>query len=46
LNISNVVFNTDGTVKDNGGFGVITQTFAPGREYDERYARVGVRMTF
>jgi len=45
-NISNVIFNPDGTVRDASGFAVFTNTYAPGREYDERYARVGMRLTF
>ena len=45
-NVSNLVLNADGTVKDLGGFGVISDTLNVGREFPERYVRVGLRMAF
>jgi len=45
-NVSNLVLNADGTVKDLGGFGVISDTLNVGREFSERYVRVGIRMAF
>jgi Carboxypeptidase regulatory-like domain/TonB dependent receptor-like, beta-barrel len=45
-NVSNVVYNSDGSILSLNGFGSITGTNNVGREYDERYMRVGVRMSF
>ena len=45
-NVSNVVYNTDGSIRSLNGFGSITGTNNVGREYDERYIRLGVRMSF
>jgi hypothetical protein len=45
-NISNVVFNTDGTVSNLGGVGAITDTTRVGRQYDERELRLGLRFAF
>ncbi len=45
-NVSNVVYNADGSIRLLNGFGSITGTNNVGREYDERYIRLGVRMSF
>ena len=45
-NVSNVVYNADGSIRQLNGFGSITTTNNLGREYDERYMRVGVRLSF
>jgi hypothetical protein len=45
-NVSNLVLNTDGTIKDLGGFGTINDTLNVGREFSERYVRVGLRLAF
>jgi len=44
--IANVVYNTDGSIRALNGFGSVTGTNSLGREYDERYARIGLRFTF
>ena len=46
LNVSNLLFNPDGTVRSLNGFGVINSTQSSGREYAERYVRLGLRMGF
>ncbi len=46
LNVSNLQLNADGTVANLNGFGVINTTQNAGREFAERYARVGIRLTF
>jgi hypothetical protein len=46
LNVSNLQLNPDGTVKNLNGFGVINATQSIGRDYDERYFRLGMRMSF
>jgi hypothetical protein len=45
-NVSSVVYNADGSIRSLNGFGSITGTNNVGREYDERYMRVGVRFSF
>jgi hypothetical protein len=45
-NVSSVVYNTDGSIRSLNGFGSITGTNNVGREYDERYIRLGVRLSF
>jgi hypothetical protein len=45
-NVSNLQLNPDGTVRSLNGFGVITSTQTLGREYDERYFRLGMRLAF
>ena len=45
-NVSSLQLNPDGSVRQLNGFGVITATNSVGREYDERYVRVGVRLSF
>ena len=45
-NISNLQLNPDGSVLALNGFGVIAGTNSVGREYDERYIRLGVRFSF
>jgi outer membrane receptor protein involved in Fe transport len=45
-NVSNVVYNADGSIRLLNGFGSITGTNNVGREYDERYIRLGVRFSF
>jgi hypothetical protein len=46
LNVSNLQLNPDGTVKALNGFGVINATQSIGRDYDERYFRLGMRLSF
>lgn len=46
LNISNVQFNPDGSLKNLAGFGTITSTNPLGRLIDPRYLRLGGRITF
>jgi len=47
LNVSNVQLNSDGTIRNLGGFGTITSTTGTGREgIDERIFRFGIRFTF
>jgi hypothetical protein len=45
-NVSSVVYNADGSIRSLNGFGSITGTNNVGREYDERYMRLGVRLSF
>jgi hypothetical protein len=45
-NIQNVSYNADGSIRALNGFGSITGTNNVGREYDERYMRIGVRLSF
>jgi hypothetical protein len=46
-NVSNLLLNPDGTVKDLGGFSSITGTANTGREgIDERLIRLGLRFGF
>jgi hypothetical protein len=46
LNVSNLQLNPDGSVRNLNGFGVINSTQSSGREYAERYVRLGLRMGF
>jgi hypothetical protein len=46
LNVSNLQLNPDGTVQNLNGFGVINTTQFAGREYSERYMRLGMRLSF
>ena len=46
LNVSNLQLNPDGTVRNLNGFGVINSTQNSGREYAERYVRIGMRFGF
>jgi hypothetical protein len=45
-NVSNLQLNPDGSVRNLNGFGVINTTAHVGREYSERYVRLGVRLGF
>jgi len=45
-NVSNLVLNPDGTVKNLAGFTQITQTQNLGRDFDERRIQFGLRITF
>ena len=46
-NVSNLSLNPDGTIRDLGGFGVITATQNLSREsFDERQFRLGLRVSF
>lgn len=45
-NVGSVVYNPDGSIRALNGFGSITGTNSVGREYDERYIRLGVRLSF
>jgi hypothetical protein len=46
LNVSNLQLNPDGSVQNLNGFGVINTTQFAGREYSERYVRLGMRLSF
>jgi hypothetical protein len=46
LNVSNLQLNQDGSVRSLNGFGVINSTQSAGREYAERYVRLGLRLGF
>jgi hypothetical protein len=45
-NVSQVTYRPDGSILALNGFGSITGTNNVGREYDERYMRLGVRLSF
>jgi hypothetical protein len=45
-NIANVVYNADGSILSLNGFAAVTGTNSLGREYDERYIRLGIRLSF
>ena len=45
-NVSNLSLNSDGTVRSLGGFSTITGVSAPSRLTDERYLRLGLRISF
>ena len=45
-NVANVVYNPDGSILALNGFAAVTGTNSLGREYDERYIRIGVRLSF
>ena len=45
-NVSNLVLNPDGSVKNLNGFGQITSTTAVARVIDQRYFRFGFRIVF
>jgi len=45
-NINAVVYNADGSIRALNGFASVTGTNSLGREYDERYVRLGIRFTF
>ncbi|MCM3878520.1 MAG: hypothetical protein ND807_00280, partial [Vicinamibacterales bacterium] len=45
-NIGNVVYNADGSIRTLNGFAAVTGTNSVGREYDERYIRLGLRFSF
>jgi hypothetical protein len=44
--VSSVVYNPDGSIRSLNGFASITGTNNVGREYDERYVRIGGRLSF
>ena len=44
--MSAVTYRADGSILALNGFGSITGTNNVGREYDERYVRLGVRFSF
>jgi hypothetical protein len=46
LSVSSLQLNTDGSIKNLNGFGVITSTNNSSRDYDERYFRMGLRLSF
>ena len=45
-NVSNLQLNSDGSLKNVNGFGVITSTVHTGREYDERELELSARFSF
>jgi len=46
LNVSNATFNSDGTVRALNGFSQITTTNPASRLVDERFLRLGLRISF
>jgi hypothetical protein len=46
LSVSSMQLNSDGTVKNLNGFDEITGTNATGRDFSERYLRLGLRLSF
>jgi hypothetical protein len=45
-NVSNLQLNSDGSIKNVNGFGVITSTSHTGREYDEREIELSAHFAF
>ena len=46
-NVSNLVLNPNGTIKDLGGFTQVTNVYSPAREgIDERQMRFGLRISW
>ena len=45
-NVSNLQLNSAGQVANLNGFGVITTVNTGGRDFDERYFRLGMRLSF
>jgi len=45
-NVSNMVLNPDGTVKNLGGYSTITSTQNLGRDFDERHIQFDLRLSF
>jgi hypothetical protein len=45
-NVSNLQLNPNGSIKSLNGFGQITSTNSVGREFSERYMRVGLHLAF
>ena len=45
-NISNLQLNSDGTIRNLNGVGVVTSSNRTGRQYDEREFRIGLRFAF
>ena len=44
--VSNMVLNSSGAVQSLNGYDSITTVNATGRDYDERYFRLGLRLSF
>ncbi len=45
-NVSNMVLNPDGTIKNLGGYSTITSTQNLGRDFDERHIQFFLRLSF
>ena len=45
-NVSNMVLNPDGTIKNLGGYSTITSTQNLGRDFDERRMQFDLRISF
>ncbi len=45
-NVSNLVLNSDGSIRNLAGFSTITGTQNLGRDFDERHLRFGLRISF
>ena len=45
-NISNLQLNSDGSIRNLNGVGVVTSSNRTGRQYDEREFRIGLRFAF
>ncbi len=45
-NVSNMVLNQDGTIKNLAGFSQILSTQNLGRDFDEPHLRFGLRVSF
>jgi hypothetical protein len=46
LNVSNVQYGANGSIANLNGFGVITSTVSGTRDYDQRYLRLGLRLSW
>lgn len=45
-NVSNMVLNADGSVRSFNNYATITNVNSTGRDFDERYFRLGLRLSF
>ena len=45
-NVSNMVLNADGTIKNLGGYSTITSTQNLGRDFDERHIQFDLKLSF
>jgi hypothetical protein len=45
-NVSNMVLNSDGSIRNLAGYSAITGTQNLGRDFDERHLRFGLRLSF
>ena len=45
-NVSNMVLNPDGSIRNLAGFSQVLTTQNLGRDFDERHVRFGLRLSF